>query len=517
MPADSLDLESPLFHRSAVKELVEAFSKSKNLCIYLGAGATIDRTGLSWAALIGNLIQVEFPDEALRTSLIEGSAPLEAASVASEIFKHRFGPDWRDRLNDAIRSRLYQQPASPAGKIVERAVELALTVVRTGGNVFIVTPNYDDFVFQELEARTDLPVDSFSLIVLGAAEQRRTDDEIHEIQEILEDESSKVGNLCLVHLHGLLRSHPDSLLEEDGLPVLSEEDYWATAEQSRRVLEVVFHDHPVLVAGASMTDPPMLAALLATKSSRHARLCLTRIPVTSDTDKYRSELAFYRRRLQHFAVEVVAVDHFAQIAQMMTEFEVAARFPGQSYSSETSVHRYGARLTEWWRQWLFKGQPLEVRQVSHHRYLARRLGVLRGLLEASSSEPIKIEVWVRWSGGFRRLRLWASSIGPWTDQRSMRDGEISSDSRYVAVQAFTTGSSLRRTFPGERWQTFLATPVWVDGPDGAPMALGVVCLASTWGDAESSLGGHNATSASAALLEMHRIGVRLLEVGDSLA
>lgn len=517
MPADRLQLDAPLFHRVSTKQTIESLANHDRIAIYLGAGATIDRTGMSWAQLIGELMQVEFADARHRTSLIEHASPLAAASVASEIYRSRFGADWRERLNDAIRSRLYQQPESPAGKIVERAVELAYSVVRRGGSAVIVTPNYDDFIIQELERKDDSDVGPV-FFYLGAFGAPLTPDEVEENSSIVRDEVEVPGSISVVHLHGILRSHPDELAEGGGQPVLSEEDYWSTAEQSRRILEGLFKDRTVLIAGAGMSDPPLLNALLATRKSgkeaaRHPRYAILRIPVAGQNPvQYRDSLAFESRRLDHFGVNVIPVDHFGQISQVFTEVEVASRHPHTAYSSPTNSMRYGARLTKWWRDWLYQGAELQQRQTANHKYLVKRMSTIRGVLGAATSEPLKLEVWARWDpeSSARKLRLWSSSIGVWKDDRSVRDGDIAGETPLVAVQTFCTGSSIRKPVESDRWKTYLATPVWLPGEHDAPMQVGVVVLSSMWSESDSSLGPKNATRASAALLEMHRVGALVL-------
>lgn len=510
---------SAFFSRPATRSVISRIAQQTELTIYLGAGSTIDRTGMDWAALTSALLHEDFPDQPLRDDVVKGSAALESASVGAQIYENRFGDDWRDRLSDTLRSLLYRQPLTPSGKVVESAVRLGDSVIQRGGSAVIITPNYDDFCVQEC-VRQDVDWGTASLGPLSEFD----DSSLTELISAIRHEESR-RFLWVLNIHGILKSGArdidpgddadgsDDMLAEE-YPVLSEEDYWRTADRSRRLLKEFFSGRTVICAGASMTDPPLLNALLDTKrgltdhSKRYAILRLS----NSSQQKRRYSEKFYGARLKHFGTGLIPVDHYSQVSQFLTEVRVAGETGADTYDSPNSVSRYGPRLVDWWRKWLYSPGTLRSRQSSHHKYLRRQMQGIRNILDAPDAEQLKFELWVRWQPDRQRsLRLWASSVGPWHDEGSMRESEIVEDSDIVAVRAFTTGSAIYRELSGERWKSYIASPVWIDHRSGS-MMVGVVVLASMTPQVDSCLGQQNATRISLALLRMHAIGESLLDI-----
>jgi hypothetical protein len=56
----------PFFHRRATHRLISDLSVPEDWTIYLGSGATIDRTGLSWGLLVDRLLARFEPDATAR-------------------------------------------------------------------------------------------------------------------------------------------------------------------------------------------------------------------------------------------------------------------------------------------------------------------------------------------------------------------------------------------------------------------------------------------------------------------
>ena len=515
------EADEAFFSRASVKTEIGKLSERKHWTIYVGAGATMDRTGTSWSDLVGELLREDFEDEGSRKAILKSAAPIEAATVAAQSYQNRFGDDRRDRLNDSIRSRLYRQPLSPSGKIVSSAIDLAVSCIAREGSAIIVTPNYDDFLIQECERRVDVP--DYVYVPLGPEDGDEVDDPDHleegadeSLEDLLEEilaEASK-GVLWIVHVHGLLRSHVDPEGDLVANPVLSERDYWGTSSRTREILGRLFEDRSVLIAGSSMTDAPLLNALLDTQksSSRDQRSAIMRVHENSLGGKHLAR-DFLRVRLQHFGVSLFPVDHYSQVAQLMTEVRLCGEVGAAAYLAHNSSVRYGPRLTGWWREWSNKPGSLPSRQASAHRYLRRKMPTLRAILDAPEAEPMKLEIWMRWQPERRReLRLWASSVGPWVDELSMRSAPLNGGEETVAVKAFSMGTVISQELDGPRWCTYLATPIWVGEEDGAEFAAGVAVVSSMHPQDASALGPKNSTRVSAALLDIHRIGKRLLDL-----
>src|SRR4051812_38714422 len=100
---------APFLKRPETQEFIVDIATADPLVIYVGAGVTIDRTGQSWGQLIEGMLDVtaDGSDEGLRRRIVSSLGPMQAASIAEQLYLGCFGPDKKDvrnRMTDRIRT-----------------------------------------------------------------------------------------------------------------------------------------------------------------------------------------------------------------------------------------------------------------------------------------------------------------------------------------------------------------------------------------------------------------------------
>lgn len=193
-------------------------------------------------------------------------------------------------------------------------------------------------------------------------------------------------------------------------------------------------------------------------------------------------------RINDLGVKPLFFDYPVQVAQFFHELGLAANLGApQHYASGDS--RYGRRLTSWWNTWsaATDAHDFTKRQRESHDFLAKLMPHLKKQLNSSEEEQLKLEVWLRAEPDKRQLMLWSTSTGTWLDRGTMRTEPIAS-SELIAVQAFRSGRPQSMQVEDSRWRNIIAAPIWARGKGyEASLILGVVCMASTAEDHESSL------------------------------
>lgn len=469
------------FHQPVTHLRIDDIAQlSGPLTVFAGAGTAIDRTGLGWRGMIDGLLEPYVRSKRLRQHLLAVHDPLTAASIASQFYASRHEGDlWKRRIRDRIKLLLYAQGTWQGGRLATNVGRL-LTVwaAEKAEAACLVTPNYDQYAEEALRE--------------GVLVRSQAGLSTPEVRRVFPDSTApwlEKNIISCAYLHGFV---PDER-ESDHLPIVSEQDYFDSAEETFEKLAALFCESNVIIVGAALTDPPLLRALLHSRKDaadrgfrRYALLPLQgeewekwrEVPA----DDVQKLLRYSRKRLDHLGVVAIYPDFFVQVAQLLQEVLTAAASGPGSYSDPDSTIRYGKRLDEWWGAWAAGGTST-ARQAAHYDLIADRLPTLQGLLSADD-EPLKIECWLRWDpSANRRLHLWVSSVGTWSDPRTMRYGEIRADSDYSSIVAFCHGRPMvldnpRPTQPG-RWPRYMAAPVWWANPAGTgEVPVGVIGIGS---------------------------------------
>lgn len=536
----ALESEQPFFAKVETREAIVALANEQRLVVYAGAGVTIDRSDADWGGLVSGLLEPFVPDATVRAQLLDQHGAARAASIATQIYFDNHGENARDRMVDVLRVLLYASGSWREGTLARNIAHLLLawnhrpiSITRSAAAACIVTPNYDDYIVAELlamrnERLRDATLDSAvpRLRVLYPTDLDPLDGghvRPPPISFWVEGRRyPRRGEIACVHLHGLIPGTYDSTVARQmkltpRFPVVGEEDYFLTEEASTLTLRGLLERNSLLIVGASMTDAPLLKALLATKDAairsnlkRYVLLCTQNWPQTGEPESLKRLTS---ERLKHLGVIAVFPDYYGQVAQFVQEIAICVSSLGdpQEYCLAKAPSRYGQRLLRWWKEWsaLRDGREQERQEDVH--------GLLRDMLHdvivpktgASSAETFKLELWTRWQpSSIRSLRLWASSTGPWIDEQTMREGRIKSGSPYLSVEAFCNGRPTPKFLrddedPESRWRTYISTPVSHLDEYGA-VPVGVITLASMAPPASSAINPQENRSALRGVLNLMR-------------
>ena len=504
-----LEQAQPLFHRQSTKEKIAQIASNRRLVVYAGAGVTIDRSSLGWNELVSGLLENYIKPESQRRELLSKLTGLQGASAAAQMYYDDHKEEFRDRLTDRLRVLLYNSGQWQKGRLARNIAELVTALNLKALNSSdemgscIVTPNYDDYIFEELvdadqTRRRKRRTRSVPELVFptGADPLEKGKAGRNLLPWVRDAEFPKPSTTPCIHLHGFIpRNANGSLAAQYRHPVVSEQDYFDTEELSFQTLKSLMSKSAVLIVGASMTDPPFLRALAATRNSGFDRFALVPLPSKLNPADRAALHRNARERFQHFDVIPIFLDYYGQIQQFVREITTAAQLDDPTnYLSDLEPIRYGRRLAYWWEAWIeqVRASYSEQQSLVHGILDVARI-TLSTILDASPSELFKIELWVRWNPEqLRQLNLWASSVGTWVDEESMRWGEIELDSEYQAVNAFIAG---RPTYfalepsdsPTQRWRTYLSIPLYWTGSEQGEVTTGVLTIASMSESTQSAL------------------------------
>lgn len=481
----------PFFHQREGLEALRRLRDSERLVIYCGAGVTIDRTGLSWVDLSRALMEVKEIPEPIADSL----DALRLATIASHRFRNVHGKHTNRRLVDLMSSILYRRSNFVGGQLVDVLAQYARLRQKLGLETTLITTNYDTYLEAGFAAGS------------------------YELYDREQRKSSAAGTppIRIVYIHGRVPGKRGKKSKAFLPLVVSESDYFKTEWQTTEILASHLQDADLLVLGSSLKDLPLLRALERTRHEhtgstnyRVAVFAREHNPVLQDA----KSTAYWDDFLEGYEVDGIYADFYGQISQFVHEAAVSTLVAPEEYFEERGHLRYGNRLNRWWRQWLKKNpRDLPERQRRDHETLLAGVQRLRTILNAPPEEGLKIEVWIRWRPNDRGLRLWASSVGPWSDISLLRDVSIVTDGHFVAVQAFRAGRPVVvEVSPGAgtRWVSYVATPVWVEAAPGY-VAAGVVVAASLINAPHGKVGQGNGAAMRDALVFLDGLAYEILQ------
>ncbi|MDN4646194.1 SIR2 family protein [Arthrobacter sp. PsM3] len=502
------------FHSTVTKTAIEKLASKKNLVIYCGAGTTIDRTGLGWAALITSIFtggtSKGYPtDEEIKLMAKTEASPLQLASILTQYSLENFSTDvkMQENLGARLASLLYQNASWAGGLTSEFIAQLAFEVsAGSGGSVTIVTTNYDTFIETRIrELCTGFSsVQPEDVLADGADEIVQTNQRTVSVNAISNDQleqplevNHSADGVQFVYLHGSV----DAAGTHRGTLVLSEADYQRTRQYSVELLSLLFsrQQSAVVILGASLTDPPLIEALAVTRKNAEdpgnkiSRVCVLPISSTGYVRHGLSPQAMSQmkrhitKRGRLLGVDILIPDFHFQVAQFGYELSLAAA--ERPYS--TSDERYGMRLSRWFTDWEKTNEKHEEFSAKFFAYSQKRLALLRSSYfdydtdDNGEDESLRLEIWARTGRGTRQLSLIASSLGVLTDKTVRRCEPLSVTSTNASVRAFQEGRPLHvdatdilrsgKADVTSRWKSYLSVPIKND--DVVP--VGVVTLAST--------------------------------------
>ena len=462
--------EVQFFNQYDTLAAVKRLADSENLAIFCGAGLTIDRTGQSWGALVSRLLtdrgkippgDVSDQDAQNVCAILE---PLHVASVVSHYLRENADDDGKmeSALHTSLQSHLYPLSDWAAGRLVDNVIRLAIARARKHLAITLITTNYDtsleeQFRNQREEERariaSDVPFPFLFVRVVGAPVAPRLDIE----------GTKGCGAVKLIYLHGRVPREGDVV----GKVAFSEQNYLSTRSVVERKLGSVFAKNDLLILGSSLSDPPLMHALLASQGeardnscSRFALLPMPSVPnqgVTMTRSQGVAVAEHLPARMAEFGVRLLMPDYFSQVSQFVEEIRVHT-------STSRTEDEYAKRLESWWDAWNSGRDEFDYRRECHEA-LQVAVDAIRGELgyghrsSSRSLESLKLEIWARVPKGPRRrsLELWASSAGVVIDTSNPRWASLSLVSEFSAVRAYQGGQPLLTAEPH-------STPDTIVGP-----------------------------------------------------
>jgi hypothetical protein len=498
-----LQLEIPFFMRTLTNRVIDEIGQAESLCLFTGAGVSVDRTGVTWERLMANLLvdasgrQLTF-DQAF--AVVETLGVFQAGSAVVQRHYEEAGQEqWQKKVCDLLRPDLYRHRDWLGGQVTGAIAQLWGVLADKDIPMSIVTTNYDEHIWLELDA---LYKTVTTKVPIGRAP---------DVDPV-------------IYLHGKIPERGDIPLVDGRpqYPVLSERDYVEHADEVRESLASEFRSKNVLMVGSSLRDRPLIDALIITRSQeaaadlkRWALVPRGDLKAVGTGESDRRVVENHHARLKHLGVEGIYFDYYSQVAQFLTEINIArgVRRPAEY---KDSASRHTRRLADWWTTWFKQidaSDKAKKLQNRHHGELLAARNSLTGALGAVDEE-IKIELWLRWDPGpgptNRELRLWASSFSKFSRWTAARTASIIDDGHLLAVQAFrsgkveyaalldnpdparnTEGSAEEKTPRGvhqesQRWKTLMAVPIRTSLSGRPNVIVGVVLLASM--DSESNSG-----------------------------
>lgn len=463
------ELKKPFFARDSTKDYIEAIAAAESLTAYLGAGASVDRTGRTWRQLMVDLLvkSGDLSGDAVK-AIARMLDPMSLASIVAELARENSSSPEVVAAN--VRDLLYQQGGDLKGQALVALSDVALELSLRARPVQLLTTNFDEYLTKDFTSQVEF---------------WRTSYEANDRNDVVDALRRMVGlGLPITYLHGLVPERGEIV---DG-PVLSEQQYKDSLNRTHRALTAALARHTTVIVGASVTDPPLVRALLNTKGEaaiagrrRFALLPRSDVDALSDDEQSLQVLNLWQQRLAHLGVQGVFVDSFSQVGQFLREVHTALAFEIDGYARSHMTH--GARLDRWWNAWSENlAASFDERQASAHQVLRDLLVEVCEELD-ETKERIKIEIWPRWHPGSahqdRTLRLWASSYSRFTDYELTRSASLAEPGRsdYVAVQAFKEGRPIHVGDPdANRWRSYLAAPVYLGNE--VNLAVGSLVIAS---------------------------------------
>lgn len=501
-----------LTENPALARLVDGVIAARRIVILCGAGVTADAGLPTWPLLLARIAQ----QRAARDDALAPLVPANEADLAraAGLLLRRPG---RGRSPDyaAVAAALYDdQPPLPSTYLAQRIVDLV--AARGDRSIALATTNYDDLL--EAAARTS-----------GLRPVPCALDDAGPWWDAFAAPADPV--LPIHHLHGYLGRDPEAVL---GPIVVTEDQFHREGARVQADLRRMMAEADlVLCVGLGLTDPNLVGALAAADPEHAGRVFVVSVAgavadsaTPAQAERYAAERGAYLHDV--FGVEVVPLDGYGQVGQLMIELELAVSEPDRYRDPDPATglrHRFRlARALEVAHRAV--GWPVDGSEPSGAQLAAASDaldGVLRAirprldavvlrsgaesLLALGDDLPDVPDLAAHLAGEGLGLFLWMPPpFRPDGPPAPGRDGlRLVAASAYshraywsfrrkpLAVNAYATDPAARAVFSGQPvvapvaagdetgpWRTLVAVPLTaVPAPDrGSTVGLGAVVLAS---------------------------------------
>jgi SIR2-like domain len=444
-------------HDPALRDAIEHIARDKRpITLVVGAGASIEADLPSWPELVRALVidaapkVVDEPHQAAwcKSVLVEG---LPAAAAVVEALTESEA-DFHARLGAALYRGREASDYAPAAL----AQQVAWLKSKLGGDVRIVTANYDDLLERAFRERRE------------------------RVRSLVRP-ADETDAPSVLHLHGRLVPKTST-----GEIVLTEADYshvqYGGSWQEEYMRHALSETLCVFV-GLSLTDPNLIRWLYRYPGRRGGHVAVfARQSTPALSRPVRAALERSTgQRWRRVRVEPVWADFFGEAAQFL--HEVGLRRTG------SPVPPFAERAQLAWtqgREHVVPRSPARFRRQQERwsRFLNDLLGDIRALAAAEgtdlSKERLGLGVW----GADHRsgtATLWATSDRRLNGRGTLVSRPFEFQSRWIGVEAITRGVQVERD-PAvftSRWRLVRGIPIVVpaDGSDGR-VIVGAITLTS---------------------------------------
>jgi len=311
------------------KALVERSIDANSITILCGAGVSIGAGLPSWRVLI-NEIAKRRASKGDRLAKLVPTSETDLLRAAGLLIRRRDAgstePDYA-----LISGALYNENRLFTANYLPQ--QIARFAGSKATKIAIATTNFDDAIELALK-KLDFEVVSCSL-----------ESKIDDWWDGFETPDRVVFHV--LHLHGYLGRDDNSA---PLLPLILTEDSFRRygANVQAEIAKIIARSDLVLGLGLSLTDPNLIGPLTESSDSSHVFLTNVAGRLEGVNPDDAEELALERGRYLSdlFGIEVVSLNSYGQLSQLMMELELAMSHPG-AYLSESPRHcaRYGYRLS----------------------------------------------------------------------------------------------------------------------------------------------------------------------------
>lgn len=454
--------------------VIRRLAAADDITIVVGAGTSVESGLPTWPALLERLLCRVADGIGLSatdaSSFAEWTVRADGLTGAGAVAKVLLGGDFPA----ALRTALYEGGGDDlaAGEMARAVARLRLAFEGTPSE--LVTTNYDPLAMLAVRE---------ALSASGRPVRTRP-----KVRVVASDSPQRDGEIVVRHAHGYLP--PEG--SPKGTVVLSEADYHLM-QDPRSWQEDYFRqrltDSTCLFVGSSLTDPNLLRYLWRTGGAPRHVAVFARQQHAERYERLPRAVAAARetaaaRRWDAMGVVPLLVDHYAQIAQVVSEI-TAARLVGDAYVPfPDRMSAWAAALT---RDALTTNHDLfAVRQGLFRRLLIEVLDGLDSLIRGSGlrrrrGERLHAGLWV-YRPDADALVGWAWSDREWRDPRTLEPVSVEWSSEFVAVRAFCQGSVVEQSTADQaatRWNHVVAAPITIETPTLGRLPVGVLTLATT--------------------------------------
>lgn len=457
------------------RQLIEVARDPKRpLVVIAGAGVSMAAGLPSWPELVARLETQVVPKHLSNAFNILNAENLERRTDTVLFLTGDNGVNSKNVKY--LREALYGDTTEPDPSMVAQSIAHLAAVYPQ--RISILTTNFDEVLETALEE------------VFGASPRSHSFDSWNEWNNLEDDEHKK----SVMHIHGLIYSDDRASLSP---LVLSESDFRQYGVGIQTSLVALMEDSDVLVLGASLADRNVATPLALTRQAGTERHVVVTPPLVHQelSDEECAEVAVWQADAlkQSLGVKPILLKCYAQIAQLVTEFVLAAHSPSHYRRSQAGLRvseslHYGTRL-KFGLQGIYKAlgstkrdgslsdwEALALSNRLHELTFSRdgpnaRLQKLRQRHkgECAAEENIGVFLWLRApnysaaDSSFSLRLVVTSAYAHWKSWSGYRLEPIRADSNSAAVQAAFTGRAVFVDVPrashSGAWQGAWAEPL----------------------------------------------------------